>query len=77
MSSCYKMVFLAGHGGGGGCKTERGSKGPGPALTAEVSAHYIYLLEKEDLGMLLLLCPGNMFRKRNENILAWLWHIQL
>jgi hypothetical protein len=28
--------------GGKTGKTERGSKGPGPVLTAEVSAHYIF-----------------------------------
>jgi hypothetical protein len=73
MPSCYKMNFLAGH-GEGGCKTERGSKGPGPALTAGVSTHYsIFLLEREDLGTSLLLCPGKMFRKGNENVLSWLW----
>ncbi len=57
------MVILAGHGEGGGCKTERGSKGPGPALTAGVSAHY----------STVYFCSGKMFRKGNENVLAWLW----
>jgi hypothetical protein len=43
-------------------KTERGSEGPGLVLSAE-SAQCI-LLEREDLGTMLL-CPGKMFRQGN------------
>ncbi len=39
-------------------KTERGSKGPGLALTA--GAHTAFLLESEYLGSSLLLCPGDV-----------------
>ncbi len=41
-------------------KTERGSEGPGLALSA--GAHTVFLL---DMGMSLLLCPGKMFRQGN------------
>jgi hypothetical protein len=44
-------------------KTERGSKGPGLSLSAGVRT--VFLLEREDLGTSLLLCPGKMFRQGN------------
>jgi hypothetical protein len=44
-------------------KTERGSEGPGLALSAGV--HTAFLLEREDLGTSLLLFPGKMFRQGN------------
>ncbi len=48
-------------------KTERGSEGPGLALSAEVhhEVHTAFLLEREDLGTSLLLFPGKMFRQGN------------
>jgi hypothetical protein len=36
--------------------TEKGSEGPGLVLSA--GAHTIFLLEREDLGMSMLLCPS-------------------
>jgi hypothetical protein len=44
-------------------KIERGSEGPGLALSAGV--HTVFLLEREDLGTSLLLCPGKMLRQGN------------
>ncbi len=44
-------------------KTERASDGPGLALSA--GAHTVFLLEREDLGTSLLLCPGKMFSQGN------------
>ncbi len=43
--------------------TERGSEGPGLYLSAGVLS--VFLLEREDLGTSLLLCPGKMFRQEN------------
>jgi hypothetical protein len=44
-------------------KTERGSEGPGLAFLA--GAHIVFLLEREDLGTSLFLCPDKMFRQEN------------
>ncbi len=44
-------------------KTESGRERPGLALSA--TAHTVFLLGWEDLGMSLLLCPGKMFRQGN------------
>jgi hypothetical protein len=44
-------------------KTDRGSDGPGWALSA--GAHTVFLLEREDLNTSLLLCPGKMFKQEN------------
>jgi len=44
-------------------KTARGSEGPGLALSA--GPHTVFLLEREDLGTPLLLCPGKIFRPGN------------
>jgi hypothetical protein len=54
-------------------KTEKGSEGPGRALSAGV--HTAFLLEREDLGTSLLLFPGKMFRQGYKNALSLLWHI--
>ncbi len=40
-------------------KTERGNEGPGLALSA------VFLLERDDLGTSLLLCPGKMVSQGN------------
>jgi hypothetical protein len=50
-------------------KTERGRESPGLALLAV--AHTDIWLEREDLGMSLLLCPGKMFRQGNYNALSF------
>jgi hypothetical protein len=44
-------------------KKDRGSEGPGLALLAKT--HTDFMLEREDLGTLLLLYPGRMFRQGN------------
>jgi hypothetical protein len=49
-------------------KTERGSEGPGLALSA--GANTIFLLEREDLGTSMLLHPGKIFRQGNLNALS-------
>jgi hypothetical protein len=49
-------------------KTKRGSEGPGLALLA--GAHTVFLVEREDLGTSLLLCPDKMFRQENKNVIS-------
>jgi hypothetical protein len=44
-------------------KTEKGREGPALALSA--GAQTVFLLEMEDLGTYLLLCPGKMFSQGN------------
>jgi hypothetical protein len=44
-------------------KTERGSEGPGLVLLAGAHTDFFFLLEREDLGTSLLLCPGKIFRQ--------------
>jgi hypothetical protein len=54
-------------------KTERGRDGPGLALLAGVQT--VFLLEREDFGMSMLLRLGKMLRPGNLNVLSLLWHI--